>query len=50
MTGAGLFCLAVAQAAQLREFKKAQEKGTAKPQDDAPPTESLLANPVFARD
>jgi hypothetical protein len=49
MTGAGLFCLAVAQAAQLREFKKAQDKGTAKPVDDAPPTESLLANPVFAR-
>jgi hypothetical protein len=47
MTGAGLFCLAVAQAAELREYKKNQGKKDAESTDV--PTASLLENPIFSR-
>ncbi len=47
MTGAGLFCLAVAQAAELREYKKNQGKN--EEDNGQAPTASLLENPVFSR-
>lgn len=45
MTGAGLFCLAVAQANQIREFQKSGKKGDS----GQAPSHSLLEDPVFSR-
>lgn len=45
MTGAGLFCLAVAQANQIRDTLKSGKK----PEGDAATGKSLLENPVFAK-
>jgi hypothetical protein len=45
MTGAGLFCLAVAQANQIRDSLKSGKKA----EGDAATGKSLLENPVFAK-
>lgn len=45
MTGAGLFCLAVAQASQIREAIKSGKKA----EGPAAEGKSLLENPVFAK-
>ena len=45
MTGAGLFCLAVAQANQIREANKSGKKA----ESSAGENRSLLQNPVFAK-
>lgn len=45
MTGAGLFCLAVAQASQIREANKSGKKA----EGAAAEGKSLLDNPVFAK-
>ena len=45
MTGAGLFCLAVAQANQIREANKSGKKT----EGSAAENKSLLENPVFAK-
>lgn len=62
MTGAGIFCLAVAQAAQLREIQKSGKKAERKeakenkesPENESPekedtPSQTLLENPIFSR-
>lgn len=45
MTGAGLFCLAVAQANLIREYQKSGKKTDA----DEAPGKSLLENAIFSR-
>lgn len=48
MTGAGLFCLAVAEASRIRNIQK-KDKGETAKETEAATTTSLLENPIFSR-